>query len=50
MASSASRRIFLQSEIPADAFGLTEIQLAERIIIESEESQKEAAEPQARRA
>jgi hypothetical protein len=50
MASSAKHRIFLRGQMPEDAFHLSERQLLDRIVIEPAESQREAAEPQARQA
>ncbi|HUS35718.1 MAG TPA: hypothetical protein VM680_10235 [Verrucomicrobiae bacterium] len=50
MASSAKHRLFLQGQLPNDAFHLTETQLLQRLTIEPAESQREAIKPQARRA
>jgi hypothetical protein len=50
MASSAKHRIFLRGQMSEDAFHLSERQLLDRIVIEPAESQREAAEPQARQA
>lgn len=50
MASSAKYRLFLRSDLPTDAFHLTENQLLNCLRIESAESEHELAEPQARHA
>jgi hypothetical protein len=50
MASSAKHRVFLQGKLPDDAFHLTEMQLLQKLTIEPSELQREAVEPQARRA
>src|SRR5687768_10663431 len=39
MASSAKHRIFLRGQMPADAFHLTETQLLQKIVVESNEAQ-----------
>lgn len=50
MASSAKHRLFLQGQMPRDAFHLTETQLLDRVVIEPAESQRELFGPHAQQA
>lgn len=42
LTSSAGRRLFLRSNLPAEAFELTEAELIERLVFEDVEAQREA--------